>query len=70
MARDGKGFVEGHDESIGKGEHANMPQEVQMKPYPKSAGMRGDELDDTMSDIDRYQEEADRTRRSKMSHQK
>lgn len=48
----GKGFTTGHDEGVGKGSHANMPQEVMMREYPKSRNYPGGNLDDTMSDID------------------
>jgi hypothetical protein len=64
------GFVEGHNENIGKGEHANMPKEVIMKPYSKSAGMGEYDIDDTMSDIDYLQSKAESKRRKNMSYQK
>lgn len=60
MARKGKGGFSptGHGDSehegraVGHGSFANMPQEVSMKSYPKSPKYRGNELDDTMSEID------------------
>lgn len=70
MARERGGFVEGHDENIGKGEHANMPKEVMMKAYPKCAEARDKELDDTMSDIDAVQEHAASRRNRYVSNQK
>lgn len=48
----GKGFVEGHDERIGKGDFANMPREVVMKEYPRNKGARGGYMDDTITGID------------------
>lgn len=48
----GRGFVEGHDENIGRGEHANMPKEVRMEAYPRARMGREGEIDDTMSRID------------------
>ena len=63
-------FVEGHDKSIGKGSHANMPQDVYMKNYPKPR-MGGDrEIDDSMSDIDDVQAQAASKRNSNVSYQK
>lgn len=69
MARD-RGFVEGHDENIGKGEHANMPKDVMMRDYPPAPADRGNYLDDSMTDIDDVQEEAVRKRRRYISNQK
>lgn len=63
-------FVEGHDESIGKGSHANMPQDVYMKAYPKSRMGRDNELDDSMTDIDDVQEQAASRRNRFVSNQK
>jgi hypothetical protein len=37
----------------GKGNFANMPQEVQMKPYPKNNMRQGGDLDDTITGIDK-----------------
>lgn len=65
-----KRFVEGHDESIGKGSHANMPQDVYMKEYPKSRMGRARELDDSMTDVDDVQEEAASRRDRFVSYQK
>ena len=69
MARNSGGFMEGHDEEIGKGEFANLPQDVKMKAYPKNRGM-DTELDDTMSDIDDIADEAEGVRRRYVSNQK
>ena len=65
-----KGFVTGHDESIGKGSHANMPQEVMMKEYPKSKSYSGPEYDDTMSDIDEICGRSESKRSKYISNQK
>lgn len=70
MAKNSRGFVEGHDEKIGKGEHANMPKDVVMKDYSRSAGMREGELDDTMTGIDRCLDNSESKRRRYMSNQK
>jgi len=70
MARERRGFVEGHDENIGKGEFANLPQDVKMESYPKARMNRGRELDDSMSDIDDVQGEADSKRDRYLSNQK
>jgi len=70
MARDGRGFVEGHDESIGKGDHAGMPKEVMMKDYPKSRMGRSGEVDDSMSDIDDVQGMNAEKRNRNVSNQK
>ena len=66
----GRGFVEGHDENIGKGSHANMPQEVMMKDYPKSRMGRAGELDDSVTDIDYLQDVAASKRDRYVSDQK
>jgi len=39
------------DKMSGKGNFANMPQDVKMKPYPKCSYVSG-EMDDTMKGID------------------
>lgn len=70
MARERKGFVEGHDEGIGKGDFAGMPSELMMKEYPKSRMGRSGELDDSMSDIDDVQSEAESRRSRYLSNQK
>lgn len=48
----GKGFATGHDEHIGRGDHAGMPPDVKMEKYPPCKNYPGGELDDTMTDID------------------
>lgn len=47
-----KGFVTGHDEHIGRNDHAGMPKEVRMDDYPPCRNYKGGELDDTMTGID------------------
>ena len=47
-----KGFVEGHDEGIGKGNFANLPQEVMMKPFPRNKMLKNGMIDDSMTGID------------------
>lgn len=47
-----KGFVEGHDQGIGKGNFANLPQEVIQKQYPNNKVLRSGMIDDTITGID------------------
>lgn len=63
-------FVMGHDKNIGKGEHSNMPKDVYMRAYPKGAGMKGAEIDDSIKGIDESQAQAERKRKSNLSNQK
>lgn len=70
MAKSRRGFIEGHDEGIGKGEHANMPKETIMESYPKSRMGRDNMIDDSMSDIDDVQDAAISKRDRNMSNQK
>lgn len=48
----GHGESEREGKAVGKGNFANMPQEVSMKPYPKAKSYKGRDLDDTISEID------------------
>lgn len=64
------GFVEGHDERIGKDDHAGMPKEVIMKDYPRSRMLRGGELDDSISDIDDIEGQSTATADKNISYQK
>lgn len=63
-------FVEGHDESIGKGSHANMPQDIYMKAYPKAKMGGAVSIDDSMTDIDDVQGAAASKRNQNVSYQK
>lgn len=47
-----RGFTTGHDEAIGKGNVANLPQDVIQHEYPPCRNYKGGMLDDTMTDID------------------
>jgi len=47
-----KARIEGHEEGIGKGQFANMPQDVYMGQYPKVKLPMNEGIDDTMSEID------------------
>lgn len=69
-ARSSGSFVTGHDEGIGKGAHANMPQEVMMKNYPPCATYGSSEYDDTMSNIDDVNHKSVGKARKNMSFQK
>lgn len=63
-------FVKGHDPDIGRDSHAGLPDEKVMSYYPKGKSMRGGYMDDSISDIDQVQNQADKTSYSHMSHQK
>lgn len=47
-----KGFAEGHNTGVGKGEHGGMPKEVIMSQYPKSRNYPSGDMDDSMTGID------------------
>lgn len=64
-----KARIEGHEESIGKGDHAGMPKEVYMGDYPKQRLPMNEGLDDTMSEIDDVDSRAEGKRRSYRSNQ-
>ena len=68
-ARSGGSFVTGHDEGIGKGSHANMPQEVIMKDYPPCNVYGSSDLDDTMTHIDSTASTTVSKARKHISHQ-
>jgi len=59
-------FVTGNDPMVGRGDFANLPQNVMMAQYPRSPELRGGYLDDSMSGIDEINEygthQADRFR--------
>lgn len=55
------GVSEDEGRVMGHGEFANMPQQVHMRPYPKSHEYGPDILDDTMGHIDEV---------NKMAHSK
>lgn len=65
-----RGFVEGHDEGVGHGDFANMPQNVIMKPYPGNKTLRGGHLDDTITGIDSVISRGDATASRHVSNQK
>lgn len=65
-----KGFVEGHDQSIGHGNFANLPQEVMMKEYPKNKMLRSGMLDDTITGIDNVISRGEVTTSKHISNQK
>lgn len=62
------GTSEHEGKAWGRGEHANMPKEVQMKDYPKNRG-RSDSLDDTMKEIDRTISSSVATAQKRVSNQ-
>lgn len=65
-----RGFKEGHDQSIGKGQFANLPQEVKMQAYPKSKQPMNEGIDDTMTDVDSIHSRSEAKRRKYKSNQK
>lgn len=65
-----EGFVEGHDEMVGKRDYAGMPPEVKMSLYPKSKEQRDEHIDDTMSDVDSIHSMSEGQRRKYLSTQK
>ena len=70
MARDRGGFVEGHDEGVGKGDFANMPKDLVMREYPKARLGRDKEIDDSMSDVDDVEDQGAERRNRYVSNQK
>lgn len=48
-----KGFATGHNESVGKGSRAGLPEDVQFRDYPKDRYYPDSDLDDTMTGIDK-----------------
>ena len=65
-----RGFVEGHDRSIGRNDYAGLPREVVMKEFPKNKMHPGAYLDDSISDIDAIQDDSVRQMQSRLSNQK
>jgi hypothetical protein len=68
--RKGKGFVEGHDAGVGKGDFANMPREVMMKAYPKPVNGVYGSMDDSIVGIDDVMDGSYRKTKSRLSNQK
>lgn len=65
-----RGFVEGHDPSIGRNDFAGLPRDVVMQEYPRNRMSPGSRLDDTMSEIDAIQSDSERQLERHLSHQK
>lgn len=63
------GESEAEGRTWGKGEFANMPQDVKMKIYPKAAEYGPDVLDDTMGTVDKSNSRAHTTSRKYVSNQ-
>jgi hypothetical protein len=72
MGREGHSnkFAEGHDEGVGRGDFANMPREVVMRPYPAASALRGGMLDDTITGIDAVQHGSEAMTMRHLSNQK
>ena len=66
----GKSWVDGHDEMVGRGDFANMPQGVEMRPFPKSGHYMDPPLDDTVVGIDNVMSGSERQTRKYLSNQK
>lgn len=47
-----KARMEGHEESIGRKDHAGMPKDVYMGEYPKQRLPMNEGIDDAMTEID------------------
>ena len=65
----GHGESEKEGKAVGKGNFANMPQDVSMKAYPKANQFGAGVLDDTMSEIDMTTKKAASKTRSHLSNQ-
>ena len=66
-----KSRIEGHEPGIGKSDFAGMPKEVYMSEYPKSTRLTMNEnIDDSMSDIDKVDGKAQGKRSKYISNQK
>ena len=63
------GVSEAQSAYWGKGEYANMPQDVKMKAYPKASQYGPDVLDDTMGNIDKENGRAESKSRKYVSNQ-
>jgi len=63
-------FVTGHDPDVGRDDHAGLPKETVMSPYPPNRARRGGYLDDSMAEIDAIQVDSDHQVESHLSHQK
>lgn len=63
------GNSEKEGKAMGKGQFANMPQEVKMQAYPKAHEYGPSDLDDTMTEIDGVNRKAHTKSRSHMSNQ-
>ncbi len=66
----GKGFATGHDEHIGRGDHAGMPRDVEMVDYPPSRNYPGGTIDDTMTGIDDVNSMSESKSKKYISNQK
>ena len=65
-----KSFMTGHNPSIGKTNFAGMPDEVMMEQYPEYSNMTTNELDDTLTGIDKVCKHAETKREKYISNQK
>lgn len=63
------GESEAEGRVMGRGDFANMPQQVKMKAYPKAAEYGPEVLDDTMGHIDTVNKRAHSKSKSYISNQ-
>ena len=63
------GVSEREGKAWGKGQYANMPQDLQMKMYPKASEFGPGVLDDTMVEIDRTMSVASSKSHKNLSNQ-
>lgn len=65
-----KSHMMGHDPSWGRKDYAGMPSREEMSLYPVGHAARERALDDTIGDIDRSMDQAERMRYEDISYQK
>ena len=65
-----RSFVEGHDPMEGRGDFANMPQDVKMHPFPKPGHYEDPDLDDTIDGIDEVMSQGTSQAKRYLSNQK
>lgn len=65
-----RSFVTGHDEHIGRSDHAGMPKEVMMEQYPPYKRSEDGMIDDTIVGIDEACTKSEGKRSRYLSNQK
>ncbi len=64
------GFPVGHEPGVGRGDFANLPQDVKMTAYPKAKTLGERDLDDTLTGIDEVMTRSEGKARKYVSNQK